>query len=84
LNSSFNLGFADDNGQIIGTFNLLTFSGYITSGFIVIDEVCFYNSSVCKIVRVFLVDTVLADQWFYGINGGFGIVGVGPGSPFVR
>ena len=49
-----------------------------------IDEVCFYNSTVCKIVRVYVVDTVVADQWFYGINGGFGIVGVGPGSPFVR
>lgn len=62
----------------------MTFSGYITSGFVVFDQVCFYNSTVCKLVRVYVVDTILADQWFYGIAGGFGIVGVGPGSPFVR
>jgi hypothetical protein len=62
----------------------LTFSGYNTSGTIVLDEVCFYNSSVCKIVRVFAVTQIFADNWFYGIAGGYGIVGVGPGSPFIR
>lgn len=65
-------------------FTGLTFSGYNTSGFIVLDEVCFFNSSVCKIVRVYAVTIVISDQWFYGIQGGYGIVGVGPGSPFVR
>lgn len=84
MNSSFPLSFADDSGLIVGSFSTLTFSGYITNGVIVLNEVCFYNQSVCKIVRVYVVTEILADQWFYGVSGGNGILGVGPNSPFVR
>lgn len=55
LGDSFNLGLADDANLIVGTFNGLTFSGYTTNGFIVIDEVCFYNATVCKVIRVYAV-----------------------------
>jgi len=45
---------------------------------------CFYNSTICKAVRVYVVTQIIANNWFFGINGGFGIVGVGPGSSFAR
>jgi len=48
-------------GHVIGSFNPLTFSGYITSGVIVLNQVCFYNQSVCKIVRVYVVTEIYAD-----------------------
>jgi hypothetical protein len=78
------LSFADDNGLVVGSFTTLTFSGYITSGSIVLNEVCIYNQTICKIVRVYVVTQILADQWFYGVAGGSGILGVGPNSAFVR
>jgi hypothetical protein len=49
-----------------------------------LNEVCFYNQTTCKIVRIYVVDQIIADQWFYGVAGGSGILGVGPNSPFVR
>jgi hypothetical protein len=85
LGVSFNLGFYDDGGLIAGTFSNLTFSGYTTNGVIVWSEVCFYNATnICKIVRVYAVTEVIGDNWFYGVAGGNGIVGVGPSSPFIR
>jgi len=62
----------------------LTFSGYTANGFIVLNEVCFYNATLCKIVSVYAVTEITADNWFFGVAGGNGIVGVGPNSPFVR
>jgi len=62
----------------------LTFSGYTTNGFIVLNEVCFYNVTVCKVIRIYAVTVITANHWFYGVAGGNGIVGVGVGSPFVR
>lgn len=84
VTSDFPLSFADDNGLVVGSFTTLTFSGYITSGSIVLNEVCIYNQTICKIVRVYVVTQILADQWFYGVSGGSGILGVGPNSAFVR
>jgi hypothetical protein len=84
VGASFNLGMADDSGLIIGSFTGLTFSGYTTSGFVVLNEVCFYNATVCKIIRVYAVTIISANTWFYGVAGGNGMVGVGPSSPFVR
>jgi hypothetical protein len=84
LGDSFNLGLADESGLIIGSFTNMTFSGYLTSGFIVLNEVCFYNATVCKIIRIYVVTIVSANNWFYGVAGANGMVGVGPGSPFVR
>jgi hypothetical protein len=62
----------------------LIFSGYTTNGFVVFNEVCFYNATVCKVVRLYVVTQVTANNWFFGVAGGNGIVGVGIGSPFVR
>ncbi len=67
MNTTFPLSFADDSGQIIGSFTTLTFSGYVTSGFVVLNQVCFYNQALCKVVRVYVVTEILADQWFYGV-----------------
>lgn len=75
---------ADDAGLIIGAFTGLTFSGYVTNGFVVANEVCYYNTTICKNVRLYAVTQITADHWFYGVQGGSGIIGVGPGSPFVR
>jgi hypothetical protein len=75
---------AEDAGLIIGTFTGLTFSGYTTNGLVVINEVCFYNNTLCKVASVYAVTEITANNWFYGINGGNGIIGVGPNSPFVR
>ena len=84
LSLQFNLNSADEAGLILGTFTGLTFSGYTTNGFVVLNEVCFYNTTLCKVVSVYAVTEITANHWFYGVNGGNGIVGVGPNSPFVR
>jgi len=60
------------------------FSGYNTSGFVVLSEICLTNSSNCKVVQLYVVDQILSNNWFYGIQAGAGIVGIGPGSPFAR
>ena len=72
----------------MGYFTNLTFSGYVGSGQIVLNNVCIYgqtaNTSLCKVVSVYVVDQIVQDTWFYGVGGGSGILGVGIGSPFVR
>jgi len=75
---------ADDKGQVIGSFSNFAFSGYIGNGSIVLNQVCFYNDTTCKVVRVYVVTEILANTWFFGISGGNGIVGVGPNSAFIR
>jgi len=75
---------ANISGQVVGSFNGLTFSGYITSGSIVISSVCLINVNVCKVNRIYVVTVISANNWFYGIAGGSGILGVGPNSPYLR
>ena len=75
---------ADEAGLILRPFTGLTFSGYTANGFVVLNEVCFYNATLCKVASVYAVTEITANHWFYGVNGGNGIVGVGPNSPFVR
>jgi hypothetical protein len=62
----------------------MTFSGYNTSGSIVISSVCLINVNVCKVNRIYVVTVITANNWFYGIAGGAGILGVGPNSPYLR
>lgn len=33
---------------------------------------------------VYVVTEIIANNWFYGIAGGNGILGVGPNSPYLR
>lgn len=63
----FNLGLADDTKLIVGSFNNLTFSGYVTNGNVVLQEVCFENYTFCKVVRVYAVTQIIANNWFDGV-----------------
>lgn len=62
----------------------MTFSGYVTNGAIVLSSVCLQNVNTCKVNVVYVVTEIIANNWFYGIAGGNGILGVGPNSPYLR
>ena len=62
----------------------MTFSGYVTNGSIVLSSVCLWNVETCKVNRIYVVTAILANNWFYGIAGGNGILGIGPNSPYLR
>lgn len=62
----------------------MTFSGYVTNGAIVLSSVCLENVNTCKVNVVYVVTEIIANNWFYGIAGGNGILGVGPNSPYLR
>ena len=62
----------------------MTFSGYVTNGAIVLSSVCLQNVNTCKVNVVYVVTEIIANNWFYGIAGGNGILGVGPNSPYLK
>jgi hypothetical protein len=63
----------------------MIFSGYNTSGSTVLIEVCLVNLSDCRVnQRVYVVTSISANNWFWGVKGGYGILGGGPNSPYMR
>jgi len=79
----YNIGYAEDSGMIIGTFNGMMFSGYNTSGWIVVDEVSI-NTGSSRTVRLYIVEKILSNTWFYGVANGYGTIGLGVNSPFLK
>lgn len=84
MTTSFNLTAANISRQIVGSFSGMTFSGYTTNGSIVLSSVCLTNVNVCKVNRIYVVTVITANNWFFGIAGGAGILGVGANSPYLR
>lgn len=61
------------------TFSYARFGGYVVSGNSYTSKLCFgtYN---CKFVRLYSATQIHEDNWLYGIDGAYGILGAGPRS----
>jgi len=38
----------------------------------------------CKVSYIYAVTSITANNWFFGIKGESGIMGIGPSSPFLK
>jgi len=38
----------------------------------------------CKLNQLYVVTEITANNWFFGVSGGNGILGAGPNSPYLR
>jgi hypothetical protein len=62
-----------------GTFTGASFGGYIVSGTKYTSKMCFGNWN-CKFIQLYGVDEVSADEWNFGVDAGYGTIGMGPSS----
>lgn len=64
-----------------GIFNNAKFGGYVASGTKYSTRLCL-NNNICKIINAYSGETVTQDNWLYDLDGTYGIIGMGPQSPF--
>ena len=63
----------------IGSFSQATFGGYVVSGDIYESKLCFGGFN-CKWVELYGVNLVQGDNWNFGGDGAYGVLGMGPTS----
>lgn len=68
----------------LGTFVNETIGGFLVSGTIYNQKVCLFSPDSCLFVRIHSVTEVYADAWLYNKDATYGIIGMGPDSPYVR
>jgi hypothetical protein len=75
-----NTGFEATSGmKQIGTFSEASFSGFVVSGKSYTSELCFGDVN-CKFVTLYAADTISGDNWLYGQDATYGVIGMGPQS----
>jgi len=79
MNIGFDGSSLPEIARDLGTFSQARFGGYIVSGTQYSSELCFgdYN---CKFVNLYAASQVSANNWNFGNDGAYGILGMGPHS----
>ena len=62
-----------------GDFANAKFGGYVASGSKYTTQFCLANN-ICKLLDVYAANSVSQDNWLYGADGTYGILGLGPNS----
>lgn len=73
-NASFN-----GNNAAVSQFTELQVGGYVASGS-VYDEVLCFQGSLCIEIEAYAADLILSDDWLYDQPATYGTLGMGPGS----
>lgn len=85
LNTAWRWSVAKANiGEVhwLGSYQNKTFSGYLTNGYYLENTICF--ASVCQISVIYNALNITQNNYFYNDSSAqsYGILGMGPESPF--
>lgn len=69
-----------NTSEAVSEFSKLQIGGYLASGSIYDEVLCFKNNGLCIEIEAFAATLIVSDDWLYDQPATYGTLGMGPGS----